>query len=281
MSHNQRGIRLFMVAGSVLAVIIGLAVWNTSTPQRSVTAGFTQEVEETTAGSVVVAPSPQNRQTQTPRQTRATRAASSRSAGPEPAGKPSSQRRRTADAGYDPLVSAGGSADEAVIQAAPAQGRYRMEDDPLAPPHAVTSQPPTVQPTTHYRPTNARPVEQSSDAAQEEPTAPRSSAVTPTPQPPSTSAPGTQSQQTSQPAPPAEPTQPSRTDEPTTPGDPATESTSAPHEPGDEAPLTSGEAQSGKTSSTAEEPTETSISELPVATESDADEENLGGLLPD
>lgn len=279
MSHNQRGIRLFMVAGSVLAVVIGLTVWNTSTPQRSVTAGYTQEVEETATGGVVAAPAPQSSQTPTLTQTRATSPASSRSAGPKPAAQPSAQRRRTADAGYDPLAPAGGSADEAVIQAAPAQGRYRMEDDPLAPPHAVTSQPPTVQPTTHYRPTNAR-QEQSSDAAQEQSSAPRPTAVRTTPQPPSTSVPSTQSQQTSQPAQPAQPTQPSRTDEPTTPDAPATESARAPHESGGDAPLASEEAPSVNTSSAAEEPTETRASEVPIATELDADDENLGGLLP-
>ncbi|MEH0146485.1 hypothetical protein V6D40_02245 [Corynebacterium sp. Q4381] len=275
MSHNQRGIGLFMVAGSVLAVVIGLAVWNTSTPQRSVTAGYTQEADEA-VGSAAYVSSPQRTPAPPQTQPRPGKTESSRSAAP----KPSSKRRRTADAGYDPTAPAGGTGDEAAIQAAPAPGRYRMEDDPLAPPHAVTSQPPTVGPTTHYRPTNARPAEQQVTTAPEQPSAPRATAPTPASQPPSTSVPETQSPQTSQPAQPTQPTEPSRTDAPTTPATSPVEPTSAPQEPGDKKTLTSGEAQPSAEASSVEEPAATPASEAPSDAESDADEENLGGLLP-
>ena len=263
MSHNQRGIGLFMVAGSVLAVVIGLAVWNTSTSQRTVTAGYTQETEAAAGGSVATASSPQRtqRQTQTQTQTQPrpkTQPATTKS-------NPTSKRRRTADAGYDPSVPAGGSAAEPVVQAAPAQGRYRVEDDPLAPPYAVTSQAPTAAPTTHYRRTNARPVEQSGDSGQE-------------------SAPATQTSQTvassTQESP--QTSQPSRTEAPTTapttatetPDVPVTETSEVTRKPGDEG------ASSSAAPTAAVETSSAATSDERADAESDADEENLGGLLP-
>lgn len=265
MSHNQRGVGLFMLAGSVLAVVIGLAVWNTSTPQRSVTAGYTQEAEDST-GSVVAVSSPQRTQTHT------TRATSSRNAASKSSVNPPTKRRRVADAGHDPSVPAGGTADDPYIQAAPAQGRYRVEDDPLAPPHAVTSQPQTLAPTTRYRPTNDSSPSTRTTSTRETPDArvtdPETTAPSPIPPKPTQTETSTPTDTLTS------------TPTPSSPVTPVTQTPQVEPQPDDERGAPASEHQPSTTSSEAEAPSLTPTSEPRSDAESDEDEENLGGLLP-
>lgn len=214
MNDDQRRVGVFMAAGLLLAVAVGFAVWNASAP-RAVNAGYpeahTSAVQHT---AETAARTSQSRTSQT-----------------------RTRPGRTADAGQSSRPLTSGEPVESVL-AAPGSRAYRVEDDPLAPPHAKTQQLTTARPTTHYRPTNVRPVASPGSPADSaansplppaEPAPQRTSRPYGEPEEPTTERPapeerpetptrGNQPGTTVPPTSPAEPTQPS---EPSpTPGSP-------------------------------------------------------------
>lgn len=146
MRQNQRGAILFMAVGLAVALMVGIAVWNASSPEHAATAGYT--APDTSETPVAAAPS-RTTTTVTSGSKRATAPASA-------AGTPERD-------GEDVLARSTGAANP----------NYRVEADPLAPPHAVMAAPkPSANPApgTVYRPTNVLPATGADSAADPEST---------------------------------------------------------------------------------------------------------------
>ena len=150
MRQSQRGVILFMAVGLAVALMVGIAVWNASSPEHTATAGYTSPVASEPAASARAAA------TASPNAKRAATSAITAGAATPTAGARGdhgSQASPTSPAVEDGEVSLAQSAGAA-------NPSYRMEADPLAPPHAVMAAPqPTASPTqgTVYRPTNVLP----------------------------------------------------------------------------------------------------------------------------
>lgn len=151
MRQSQRGVILFMAVGLAVALMVGIAVWNASSPEHTATAGYTSPVASEPAASARAAAtaSPNAKRTAT---SAITAGAATPTAGAR--GDHGSQASPTSpaveDDGEVSLAQSAGAANPS----------YRMEADPLAPPHAVMAAPqPTAPPTqgTVYRPTNVLP----------------------------------------------------------------------------------------------------------------------------
>ena len=169
MEQNQRTVGAFMLAGLALAVVVGVLVWNASTPDRTVTAGYTSNspapvVAQTSSASGESGPS------------------SRKSESPQPR---SSRPPRPADAGQAQHANQYGAGGSDVALAPQANSSYRMEADPYAPPLAVTSAPRSVAPTAVYRPTNVRPPSQEQPSRAGAPETPGVPGATNTPVAPS------------------------------------------------------------------------------------------------
>lgn len=171
--QNQRGVILFMAVGLAVALMVGIAVWNASSPEHTATAGYT--APDTSATPVAAAPS---------RTTTTVTSGSKRSAAPASAA--STPARGDRGRSYQ-----GGGEDDISPSTGPANPNYRVEADPLAPPHAVMAAPkPSANPApgTVYRPTNVLPATGADSAADPE----RAEGVTSAPSSPSApSAPST------------------------------------------------------------------------------------------
>ncbi|WP_277100426.1 hypothetical protein [Corynebacterium riegelii] len=228
MNKNQRSVGVFMAAGLAAALIVGLAVWSASDPGRSVTAGYTGDktASPQTAGALLGSSTTPSVATP-PRIT--------------PSLRP--KNRGGAQAGQAPGSANWGGTEGHFVQAAPAPRGYRMEDDPLAPPHAVIGTRASGVPTAHYRPTNvnvappaehndlpsetylAAPPAPAEPAPPAEPTPqsePHEPAPPPKPDATEPSAPnGAVPPNTGEPAAPAEPTEPTDPSAPTEPTEPA------------------------------------------------------------
>lgn len=152
MNQHQRRAGVFMAIGLAAAVVVGLAVWNLSTPDQPVTAGYASaESGARKTGTPAGSPAARSQA--------ATRADSADSADsgkiPRRRGKPDD----TALAGQPADAPVFAIDNEAELREPPAEVNpdYRMDADPFAPPLAVTNAPQSVAPTTAYRPTNVRP----------------------------------------------------------------------------------------------------------------------------
>lgn len=151
MRQSQRGVILLMAVGLAVALMVGIAVWNASSPEHTATAGYTSPVASEPAASARAAAtaSPSAKRTAT---SAITAGAATPTAGAR--GDHGSQASPTS-----PAVEDNGEVSLAQSAGA-ANPSYRMEADPLAPPHAVMAAPqPTAPPTqgTVYRPTNVLP----------------------------------------------------------------------------------------------------------------------------
>lgn len=212
MNQHQRRAGVFMAIGLAAAVVLGLAVWNLSAPDRSVTAGYASAESDTSKAGAPTETS------STPSQA-STRSSSADSGNiPRRIGKTDD----TALAGQPADAPVFAIDNEAELREPPAEVNpdYRMDADPFAPPLAVTNAPQSVAPTTAYRPTNVRPatLEANSpppptsgeDSSNQQPDSDRPEASPPvrtTPAPSEPSAPQT-------PAEPVAPNRPDQTEEP-------------------------------------------------------------------
>ena len=209
MNRNQRSVGVFMAAGLAAALIVGLAVWSASTPGRPVTAGYTgnKTASPQNAGALLSG-------------------GTTSSVATPPRIAPSQRPKNRGNAQAEQDTNWGGTEGH-FVQAAPPPRGYRMEDDPLAPPHAVFGTSASGVPTAHYRPTNVRvapPAEQDDFPSETYMAAPPAPVD---PAPPAKSAP---QPEPAEPAPPPKPdaTEPSApngavppgADEPITPAEP-------------------------------------------------------------
>lgn len=170
MEQNRRGVGVFMLAGLALAIVVGVVVWNASAPGRTVTAGYTSSTLPATQTGAEL--SPASRTTLSPS---ATSVASESSVHAESTAAATGKRtsaskrpNRAPQAGIGPSQASNFGSGGTELPAAPVSNpNYRMEADPFAPPHAVTSEPSSAAPTVAYRPTNVRPMSQESEASSE------------------------------------------------------------------------------------------------------------------
>lgn len=149
MNQHQRRATAFMAIGLAAAVAVGVVVWNLSSPDRSVTAGYTSAETGTSEPGSQAGSASARSQVST---------SSSRRDGAK-------APRRFGKTDDDALAGQPADAavfaidDEAGLREPPAEVNpdYRMDADPFAPPLAVTNVPQSVAPTTAYRPTNVQP----------------------------------------------------------------------------------------------------------------------------
>ncbi|OFT82404.1 hypothetical protein [Corynebacterium sp. HMSC29G08] len=224
MNRNQRSVGVFIAAGLAAALIVGLAVWSASTPGRPVTAGYTgnKTASPQNAGALLSG-------------------GTTSSVATPPRIAPSQRPKNRGNAQAEQDTNWGGTEGH-FVQAAPPPRGYRMEDDPLAPPHAVFGTSASGVPTAHYRPTNVRvapPAEQDDfpsetymaappapvDPAPPAKPAPQPEPAEPAPQPkPDATEPsapnGAVPPGADEPTTPAEPNEPTEPTEPTEPSEP-------------------------------------------------------------
>ena len=142
MEGTARRVAVFFGAGALLAALVGVTVWATSTPGHTNRAGFTAEAAgttepsatDTTVDSATDAATDTATDTAAPRVSNATRTRSGRS------------------------VRNAGQSDNTAAQPVAAPSGYSAERDPYLPPHAVVEPAPrSAQPSRVYRPSNIVP----------------------------------------------------------------------------------------------------------------------------
>ena len=207
MNETWRSVAAFMAAGLALALVVGVVVWNASTPDRAATAGYTA-TETSTTRTTEAASSARQRPAAGGTEGKRTGASQSRRSSQQPRGTGNDLQTyalgeyQGGDRNMD--REPGPSADQE-------RSGYRMDTDPYAPPHAVTGAPKTSTEATVYRPTNVRPADPDRGSSSGSP-ASETGHSTPTGQ----STPASPTGQST----PASPTAPSTTPaEPGTPGD--------------------------------------------------------------
>lgn len=155
MNKTQRSVAAFMAAGLALALVVGVVVWNASTPDRAATAGYTA-TETSTTRTTEAASSARQRPAAGGTEGKRTGASQSRQSSQQPRGTGNYVQtyalgeHQSGDRNID--REPGPSADQE-------RSGYRMDTDPYAPPHAVTGAPKTSAEATVYRPTNVRPAD--------------------------------------------------------------------------------------------------------------------------
>lgn len=138
MEGTARRVAVFFGAGALLAALVGVTVWATSTPGHTNRAGFTAEAAGTTEPSATA--TTVSSATDTPTDTAAPRV---------------SNATHTRSA---PSVGNAGQSDNTAAQPAAAPPGYSAERDPYLPPHAVVAPAPrSAQPSRVYRPSNIVP----------------------------------------------------------------------------------------------------------------------------
>lgn len=138
MEGTARRVAVFFGAGALLAALVGVTVWATSTPGHTNRAGFTAEAAGTTEPSAtdttVSSATDTATDTAAPRVSDATPTRSGRS------------------------VRNAGQSDTTAAQPVAAPSGYSAERDPYLPPHAVVAPAPrSAQPSRVYRPSNIVP----------------------------------------------------------------------------------------------------------------------------